>query len=62
MRINVRNKTQLSALAVLAAVYMGSSLAPAQNPPHPAAESKGQACQNDESGEVTCRFLRNGLR
>jgi glucose/arabinose dehydrogenase len=49
MRINV-NKTLLSALAALAAVYMGSSLAPAQNQPHPAAESMGKACPNDESG------------
>ena len=50
MRINVRNKTLLSALAALAAVYMGSSLAPAQNQPPPVAEAKGQACPNDESG------------
>jgi glucose/arabinose dehydrogenase/mono/diheme cytochrome c family protein len=50
MRINVKIKTLLSALAALAAMYLGTSLAPAQNQPYPAAESKGQACPNDESG------------
>jgi hypothetical protein len=50
MRINVKNKTLLSALAALAAIYMGSSLAPAQNQPPPVAEAKGHACPNDESG------------
>jgi len=40
----------LSALIALAAIYTGSLLAPAQSEPHPRAESKGQACPNDDSG------------
>src|SRR6266481_1999252 len=43
-------KTLLSALVALAAMYMCSSLAPAQNQPHRGAEAKGQACPNDDSG------------
>jgi glucose/arabinose dehydrogenase/cytochrome c5 len=49
MRKNVRNKTLLSALVALAAVCLGSSLAPAHNQSNSAAEAKGQACPNDES-------------
>jgi len=43
-------KTLLSALVALAAMYMGSSLAPAQNKSNPAAEAKSKACPNDDSG------------
>jgi glucose/arabinose dehydrogenase/mono/diheme cytochrome c family protein len=50
MRNNVKTKALLSALLALAAMYMGSSLAPAQNQPHPGAEAKGQSCPNDDSG------------
>jgi glucose/arabinose dehydrogenase/mono/diheme cytochrome c family protein len=34
----------------LAAMYVGSSLAPAHNKPNPAADAKTQACPNDDSG------------
>jgi glucose/arabinose dehydrogenase/mono/diheme cytochrome c family protein len=47
---NVKNKTLLSALIALAAMSIGSSLAPAQNQPIPGAETKAQACPNDDSG------------
>jgi glucose/arabinose dehydrogenase/mono/diheme cytochrome c family protein len=43
-------KTLLFVLIVIAAMYMGSSLAPAQNRSNPGAEGKGQACPNDDSG------------
>src|SRR5438477_12091393 len=49
MRYNI-NKVLLSAVVALAAMYMGSSSAPAQNQPHPTAEAKGEACPNDNSG------------
>ena len=50
MRNNVKNKTLLSALVALAALCLGSSLAPARNQSNPAAEAKSQACPNDDSG------------
>jgi glucose/arabinose dehydrogenase/mono/diheme cytochrome c family protein len=34
----------------LAAMYVGSSLAPAHNKPNPAADAKTQGCPNDDSG------------
>ncbi len=45
-----KNKTLLFAVAALAAMYMGSSLAPAQSQSHPVAAAKGEVCPNDESG------------
>jgi len=50
MRLSNAFKTLLSALVALAAMYMGSSLAPAQNKSNPAAEAKSKACPNDDSG------------
>src|SRR5258707_13453464 len=50
MRLSNAFKPLLSALVALAAMYMGSSWAPAQNKSNPAAESKSQACPNDDSG------------
>jgi glucose/arabinose dehydrogenase/mono/diheme cytochrome c family protein len=50
MRNNVKNKTLLSALVALAALCLGSSLAPAHNQSNLAAEAKSQACPNDDSG------------
>ncbi len=50
MRNNLKNKTLLSALVALAAVWLGSSSAPAHNQSNPAAEAKSQACPNDDSG------------
>jgi glucose/arabinose dehydrogenase/mono/diheme cytochrome c family protein len=50
MRNNLKNKTLLFGLIALAAIQSGSLLAPAQGQPHPRAESKGQACPNDDSG------------
>jgi hypothetical protein len=50
MRNNLKNKALLFGLIALAAIYTGSLLAPAQSQPHPSAESKGQACPNDDSG------------
>src|SRR6266436_198783 len=50
MQLSNTFKTLLSALVALAAMYMGCSLAPAQNQPHRGAEAKGQACPNDDSG------------
>src|SRR6202790_3794915 len=47
---NVRNKILLPALVALAAMCMGSSMAPAQNHSNPAAVAKSQACPNDDSG------------
>src|SRR5260370_31378214 len=45
-----KNKPLLFAVAALAAMYMGSSLAPAQSQSHPVAAAKGEVCPNDESG------------
>jgi glucose/arabinose dehydrogenase/mono/diheme cytochrome c family protein len=50
MRNKVRNRTLLSALVALSAVCLGSSLAPAHNQSNRAAESKSQACPNDDTG------------
>ncbi len=50
MRLSNRFKTPLFALVALAAMSIGNSLAPAQNQSNPAAESKSQACPNDDSG------------
>jgi glucose/arabinose dehydrogenase len=50
MQLSDRFKTLSSAVVALAAVCMGSSLAPAQNQSNPAAEAKSQACPNDDSG------------
>jgi glucose/arabinose dehydrogenase/mono/diheme cytochrome c family protein len=50
MQLSNPFKTLLSALVALTAMYMGSSLAPAQNKSNPAAEAKSQACPNDDSG------------
>jgi glucose/arabinose dehydrogenase/mono/diheme cytochrome c family protein len=50
MQLSKTFKTLFSALAALAAVYTGSSLAPAQNQPHPAAQAYSQACLKDDSG------------
>jgi len=50
MQVSNPFKTLLPALVALAAMYMGSSLAPAQNQPNPRAEAKGEACPNDDSG------------
>ena len=50
MRNNLKDKTLLSALIALAAIYVGSLLAPAQSQPHPRADSKDQACPSDDSG------------
>src|SRR6266852_6254291 len=50
MQLSNPSKTLLSALAVLAAMYVGSSLAPAHNHSSPVAEAKSQSCPNDDSG------------
>jgi glucose/arabinose dehydrogenase len=50
MPLSNRFKTLLSAFAVLAAIYLGASLAPAQNQSNSAAAAKGQACPNDDTG------------
>jgi glucose/arabinose dehydrogenase/mono/diheme cytochrome c family protein len=50
MRNNAKNRTLMSALVALAAMYTGCSLAPAQSQPHPDAEAKSQACPSDDSG------------
>lgn len=50
MRNNAKNRTLMSVLVALAAMYTGCSLAPAQSQPHPGAEAKSQACPSDDSG------------
>jgi glucose/arabinose dehydrogenase/cytochrome c5 len=50
MQLSNPFKTLLSALVALAAMYMGSSLGPAQTQSNAAAEAKSQACPNDDSG------------
>jgi glucose/arabinose dehydrogenase/mono/diheme cytochrome c family protein len=50
MRNNAKNRTLLSALVALAAMYTGCSLAPAQSQPHPGEEAMSQACPSDDSG------------
>jgi glucose/arabinose dehydrogenase/mono/diheme cytochrome c family protein len=49
MQLSNPLKTLLSALAGFAAIYIGTSLAPAHNQSNPA-EGKSQACPNDDSG------------
>jgi glucose/arabinose dehydrogenase len=50
MQLSSAFKTLWFAVVALAATYVGGSLAPAQNQPHPGAEAKSQACPNDDSG------------
>jgi len=50
MQLSNPFKTLLFALVALAAMCMGRSLAPAQNQSNSAAETKSQACPNDDSG------------
>src|SRR5580692_11393829 len=50
MRKNQKNNTLLYVLAALAAMYLGGSLAPAQDQYNPAAEPGSQACPNGDSG------------
>src|SRR5258708_7483330 len=50
MQLSNLFKTLLSALVAVAAMCMGSSLAPAQKQSNTAAEAKSQACPNDDSG------------
>src|ERR1700704_5051486 len=50
MQLSNPFKTLSSAVVALAAMCMGSSLALDQNQSNPAAEAKGQACPNDDSG------------
>jgi len=50
MRNFPKNETLLFGFIALVAIYAGSSLAPAQSQPHLRAESKGEACPNDDSG------------
>src|SRR5580700_8362706 len=47
---NVRNRTLLSALIVLAAMHLGSSFTPAKNRRHSGAKAEGHPCPNDETG------------
>src|SRR5216684_5105606 len=50
MQLSDPFKTLLSALVALAAMCMGSSLAPTQNQSNPAAGATSQSCPNDDSG------------
>jgi glucose/arabinose dehydrogenase/mono/diheme cytochrome c family protein len=50
MQLSGTFKTLLSTLVTLAAMRMGTSLAPAQKQTSSAAEAKSQACPNDDSG------------
>jgi glucose/arabinose dehydrogenase/mono/diheme cytochrome c family protein len=50
MQLSGTSKTLLSTLVTLAAMRMGTSLAPAQKQTNSAAEAKSQACPNDDSG------------
>jgi glucose/arabinose dehydrogenase/mono/diheme cytochrome c family protein len=50
MRGNLKNKTLQFGLVALAAIYVGSLLAPVQSRPRPRAESNVQACPSDDSG------------
>ncbi len=50
MRLSKPFEILFAAFVALAVMYAGSSLAPAKNQPKPAAEAKGEACPNDESG------------
>ncbi len=50
MQLSRLFKTLSSAFVVFAAVYVGNSVAPAQNESSPGAAAKSQACPNDDSG------------
>jgi hypothetical protein len=50
MQLSSAFKTLWFAVVGLAATYVGSSLAPAQNQLHPGAEAKNEACPSDDSG------------
>jgi glucose/arabinose dehydrogenase len=50
MQLSNGFKTLLPALVALAALCVGSSLAPVGNPSSPAADAKSEACPNDDSG------------
>jgi glucose/arabinose dehydrogenase/cytochrome c5 len=50
MQLSNPFKTLSSALVALAALCLGSSLAPAHNRSNPAAEAKSAACPNDDTG------------
>jgi glucose/arabinose dehydrogenase/mono/diheme cytochrome c family protein len=47
---NLKSRILLSALILLAAMYAGSSSAPAKNRPQPGPDAKRQACPNVDSG------------
>jgi glucose/arabinose dehydrogenase/mono/diheme cytochrome c family protein len=47
---NLETRILLTALTLLAAMYAGSSSAPAKSRPHPGPDAKSQACPNDDSG------------
>jgi glucose/arabinose dehydrogenase/mono/diheme cytochrome c family protein len=49
MQLSIPSKTLVSAVVVLAALYVDSSLAPGQNQSNPATEAKSQACPNDDT-------------
>jgi glucose/arabinose dehydrogenase/mono/diheme cytochrome c family protein len=50
MQLSNTFRTLLFGLVALGAMYMGSSLAPAQNQSNPVPEAKSQACPKDDSG------------
>src|SRR5260370_1049049 len=50
MQLSNPFKSLLSAFVALAAMYMGSSLAPARTQSNAAGEAKSQACPNDDTG------------
>src|SRR5258708_36424093 len=50
MHLSTPFKTLSCVLVALAAMCVGTSLAPAQKQSNPAAEAKSQACPNDDSG------------
>src|SRR5216683_1252854 len=50
MQLSNASKTLLPVLVALAAMCMGSSLAPTQNQSNPAAGATSQSCPNDDSG------------
>src|SRR5271165_1692275 len=50
MQLSSLFKPLLSAFVALAAMYMGGSVAPAQNESNPGAEAKSQACPGDDTG------------
>jgi glucose/arabinose dehydrogenase/mono/diheme cytochrome c family protein len=47
---NGKTRILLSALVAFAAMYVASSLTPAKSRPHPVADTRSQACPNDDSG------------